>query len=392
MAEGIIRGGGGGIDVSDANAKPLQVVKGYTFYSDRSEDPQIGTMPDMSGTSIVITPDETGTIPAGYHDGTGTIKADLSAQTAGKEDVLQSASIYIPNEDGGYVLVNGEIPERNEADIEINWSDSVGHVYASVPEGYYPEISKPVADRFTGGYRNDPSTSAFTLETDGKYAAQDVVISPYYTSTTPARTSSNITLNVNYESGMAEAYFPYGYYGTNIDKTLLSVYSGTSVDDDKDDYNGVITIEPTSSAQTLSVSGKVMRDNIWVPWDGPSRVATGRCTLLSGENQRSTLTYSDIDFIPNILMICSNNNSDSYEVEDLYYISYLFYSDYHGAAQVAGYTLSSDGVADRLTELGWSSGDILLTLNEESALVVGFNDGNAFWRPYNAYYAIAIQF
>jgi hypothetical protein len=123
----IVRSGGGGTDVSDANATKAQVLIGRTFYSNQSDDIQTGTMANHGAKTINV--GETGS--AGYYSSVSVNASSLGNAKA--EHVLSNASFT----NSSKTTQNGTIVIRSDPDASVE----VGGTYTNTNAGYYSKIT-----------------------------------------------------------------------------------------------------------------------------------------------------------------------------------------------------------------------------------------------------------
>lgn len=114
----IVRSGGGGMDVSAANATTSQVLSGATFYSNASDDIQTGTMSNKGAVS-----------QAAPYSGSAGYYSSISITTTGtatNAHVLSDKTFM--NADGAQ---NGAMANKGAATINVNEQGGAGY-YSSV--------------------------------------------------------------------------------------------------------------------------------------------------------------------------------------------------------------------------------------------------------------------
>lgn len=123
----IVRSGGGGTDVSAANATTSQVLSGATFYSNASDDIQTGTMSNHGAKTINVS--ETGS--AGYYSNVSVNASSLGNATAAH--VLSNATFTNTSK----TTQAGSIVIRSDPKGTV----SVGSTYKNTNAGYYSSIT-----------------------------------------------------------------------------------------------------------------------------------------------------------------------------------------------------------------------------------------------------------
>lgn len=123
----IVRSGGGGTDVSAANATKGQVLSGATFYSNASDDIQTGTMNNHGAKQINV--GDTGS--AGYYSSVSVNASSLGNAKA--EHVLSNATFTNTSKK----TQSGSIVIRSDPKGTVG----VGGTYKNTNAGYYSSIT-----------------------------------------------------------------------------------------------------------------------------------------------------------------------------------------------------------------------------------------------------------
>lgn len=122
----------GGIDISDATANTNQVLTGYSFYSQNSDELQEGTMPNYGELNLNISIGEEHRDAGGYYSGIVISGPTLSGD-AEVAEVLSGKTFYSNNGD----IKTGTM--TNYGDININIG--VGGSETTNSAGYYSSIT-----------------------------------------------------------------------------------------------------------------------------------------------------------------------------------------------------------------------------------------------------------
>lgn len=123
----IIRSGGGGVDISTANATKAQVLEGKTFYSNQSDDIQTGTMTNHGAVTNSVNVGGTYKGSAGYYSSITVTGPTFSESTGNAGDVLSGKKFYSNTGE----VVSGTMTNKGAATINVGETGGAGY-YSSI--------------------------------------------------------------------------------------------------------------------------------------------------------------------------------------------------------------------------------------------------------------------
>lgn len=271
MAFYIEGGGGGGTDVSNANATAENVLSGKTFYAG-SDEVKTGTMTNRGAVApTALACGGSYTVPKGFHDGTGKVTADtLANQTkvdSGKTAIDASSVL-----DGRQGWVNGNKVSGTMVNNNAVAPDALApNGSYTIPKGYHNGSGKVSAKQMTGTFTLKTTGTKIDMGNTNEY--RYVTTSGLYTTTEynskPNSNSETFTLSSNGSAVDMGSTNNYRYVDASalITKSSISgTYTPTASLNSKVDMgyantNRYLNLENYMKISSRNVSGGASKSN-----------------------------------------------------------------------------------------------------------------------------------
>lgn len=278
----------GGIDISDATANTDQVLTGYSFYSQNSDELQEGTMPNYGALNLNISVGEEHRSTRGYYSGIIISGPTLSGD-AKEIQVLQGKTFYsnTGTKQTGTMANYGDI--NRSLQIGSSYTGSAGYYNSITILGPTLSGNAGVAEVLSGKtfYSNNGTKKTGTMENKGSINTNIGVGDSY---TNSAGYYSSITIKGPTLSGNA---------------TTSQVLSGyTFYSNSGSILTGTLTLSGTAT------TGQVLKGATFYNNSTTKRTGTLNNYYVSNQSITSSWQSRDLGFTPIAWGVAFNQSSD----------------------------------------------------------------------------------